>query len=98
MTEKIVGTVLGYRYVPKVGKYIVKVSFVDEKAKELWMSERQLDSLLIALDKTPKGYSTGKVSVIAVFNDKGYYAYCKVEVAPWEPPPQYDLSCLEDKW
>lgn len=94
--ERRISTILSARFIGKVGKYIVKLAFPDEKAKEYWLSEKQLDSLDRALSQTPHGYSTDKVQIMGVFNEKGYYQCCRVVRAPWQPPRQYDLSDLED--
>lgn len=97
MTEREISHVIGYHEAGKTGKYVVKLAFPDEKAQEYWMTPKQLDNLLWAFEKTPKGYSTAKIKIIGVFNERGYYAWCKTEYTPWEPPIQYDLSFLEDK-
>ena len=96
MTERIISTVLNCKYVGKVGKYVVKLAFPDEKAKEYWMSEKQLDRLLALFNRTPKGHSTGKIQIIGSFDDRGYYAYARHYIPPWEPPPDYDLEDLRD--
>ena len=45
MKEIPIARIIESKWVGKVGKYIVKLGFVDERAKSVWMTQRQLDQL-----------------------------------------------------
>lgn len=96
MTEREIATVLESRFVAKVGKYLVKLAFPEEKAEEAWMSARQLAILDRCFLATPHGHSTERIKVIGYWNDNGYYAYSRVEKTPFIEPMQYDLSDLKE--
>lgn len=97
MTSEIeIASVLGSKYVPKVGKYIVKLGFVGERAREFWMSGRQLANLENNFARTPHGHSTQRAQVIGVLSEKGYYMYSKLEETDFIEPEQLDLSDLND--
>lgn len=98
MTEKVISCVLDVRFVQKVGKYVVKLAFPDERAKEYWLTEKQLSRLETAFDRTPHQHSTSKKQVIGYFNEKNYYCWCRFYVPPFEPPTQFDLRDLEDSY
>lgn len=96
LVEREIATVLCSRFVGKVGKYVVKLAFPGAKAKEYWMSRKQLLSLLELFGKTPNGYSCVKCRVIGHFTQEGYYAFCSIKKHHFEPPVQHDLSDLID--
>lgn len=100
MVERDISTILDARFVPKVGKYIVKLAFPDQKAKSYWMTRKQYFRLEDWFSITPKGYSDKHTTVIGVFSDEDYYMYSKAErravVREFIPPRQQDLSDLED--
>ena len=95
--KRVIATVLAYRWVEKVGKYRVKLGFVDEKSEEVWMTECQLDMLEHAFEGTPNGWSTDRRSVVGYWNERGYYAYSRLVKQNFIQPTQYDLSDLNDE-
>lgn len=96
MTAQTISTVGSVRYVPKNNRYVVQLCFREERSKKCWLTERQLGSLEAAFSQTPRGYSTAKVWVTGLFDERGYYRYCRVDRKRFEEPPQYDLTDLED--
>ena len=97
MTERDISCILSARWIPKVRKYVVKLGFRDERAEEVWMSEKQLAQIEAHFARTPKGYSSDRRRVIGCWNDRGYYAYAIFEQVSFIPPEQYDLNDLEDR-
>lgn len=95
--EKEIADVLSSEWIAKVGKYKVRLAFESEKSETVWMSERQLLGILRCFEQTPHDHSTRHTTVIGVWNERGYYAYSKVERQQFIPPVQYRLDDLEDK-
>lgn len=96
MTEREIGTILDWSYVPRFGRYVVKLGFRGEKAEEVWMSPLQLQQLQRVFDATPHGHSSDRLSVVGVWNERGYYAYARLERQTFQPPIQYRLNDLKD--
>ena len=97
MTEWEISCILSSRWVPKVGKNLVKLGFIGERAKEVWMTEKQLTHLEALFARTAHGHSSSRMQVIGVFDDRGYYAWCKMEKQPFIAPIQYSLKDLKDE-
>ena len=97
MSERTIACILSDRWVGKVGKYVVKLGFRDEKAEEVWMTERQLTQLEQLFEKTPHRHSTDRIHVIGIWNERGYYTYARLEKISFIEPVQYNLKDLEDE-
>lgn len=98
MTDRVITNIISSRYVPKIGRHIVELGIQDEEKEKAWLTERQLVNLELCFERTPKGYSSKKVRVIGYWNEKGYYAYSKVETGPeFNMPPQYNLDDLKEE-
>lgn len=96
MIERVIACVLADKWIPRVGKYVVKLGFDGEKAEEVWMTEKQLANLEANFASTPHGHSTDRCKVIGLWNDRGYYAYSRLEKVVFIEPPQYNLNDLKD--
>ncbi len=98
MIEREIATILGSRFVEKVGKHRVRLAFRDDRAEEFWMTERQLVQLEGCFDRTPKGYSRESGRVVGIWDEKDYYRYAIFDRPEriFYPPPAQDLSDLED--
>lgn len=96
MDEREIACILSDRWIPKVCKYIVKLGFRDERSKEVWMTEKQLCQIENLFAKTPHGFSSSRLKVIGIWNDRGYYAYARLERKSFIIPIQYNLNDLED--
>ena len=96
MTECPIACILSSKWVPKVGKHIVQLGFDGEHARKVWMTEKQLSQLEAQFARTPRGHSTARAQVVGIWNDRGYYAYAKLEQTRFIPPIQYRLDDLED--
>lgn len=96
MLDREIACIIDSRYVPKVGKYIVKLGFVGEKAKDVWMTGKQYYQLERLFAGTQNGHSTQRLGVIGVWNDKGYYAWSRLEKTTFIEPEQYPLNDLRD--
>lgn len=98
--EKTIFGIISHRYIRKYDKYRVELAFINEPKKTVWLTHNQFANMTFCFDMTRKGYSDKHVSVIGVWNDKGYYAYTKVIKHPqyksFKQPYQYDLSNLEE--
>lgn len=94
--ESDIECILDSRWVPKAGKYVVRLGFNGERAKDVWMTEKQLTQLEGVFRQTPHGYSTQRAQVIGIWNERGYYAYARIENTSFIPPDQYNLKDLED--
>jgi len=97
VTERVIGCILSDRFVSKVGKYRVKLGFRDEKAEEVWMSEKQLIHLETLFNQTAHGHSTDRMQIIGVWDERGYYTWSRMEKRSFIEPEQYNLRDLEDK-
>lgn len=97
MIERDIACILSSKWAPKVCRHIVRLGFANEKAEEVWMTERQLSQLEAVFARTPKDHSSARLQVVGVWNDRGYYAYAKLEKTAFIPPPQYSLKDLEDE-
>lgn len=96
MFEMDVACILDEKYIPKVGKYIVRLGFVSEKAQDVWMTCRQRDQITSLFAGTKKGYSTNRLRVIGVWRSKGCYAYARIERTTFIAPEQLPLDDLRD--
>lgn len=92
--EYRVDHIISTRFVPKVGKHIVRL-VQEDGTKMVWMTERQLAQMEACFLKTPKGYSTKRKYVTAFYRN-GYYAFSRFTFVRFDEPPQYNLSDLED--
>ena len=97
MTEDVITCILGSEWVPKVGKHVVRLSVDGSKARKVWMTEKQLCQLERCFSRTPHGHSSQRLAVVGIWNDRGYYAYAKVEAQSFIEPPQYDLKDLREE-
>lgn len=97
MIESEIESILGYTWVPKAGKYIVRLGHKGEPAEKAWMTEKQLGQLEAVFAKTPRGHSSSRLQVVGVYNDRGYYMYSRLEKQPFTEPVQYDLKDLVDE-
>lgn len=97
MTEQPIACILSSRWVPKVGKHIVKLGFTGERAKDVWMTDKQLAQIEALFTRTPHGHSSDRLEVVGVWNDKGYYAYARLVRADFIPPVQYSLKDLKEE-
>ena len=95
---KTIGHVNNISYVKKLNKYVADICFLNERKQSIWLTEKQYQNLITNTEKLKNGYSSKYKYVEAVFNENGYYAYCRyVEEKPiryFNIPEQYDLSCL----
>lgn len=100
-TQKVIAHIVNGRYVWSVDKYIVKLAFFDEKAKEYLLTPRQYFQLLDNFERTPKEYSTKRHVVVGYFNQKGYFAFSlykyRILNSEFKEPYQYDLSDLYEE-
>ena len=96
LTEREIACILSSRWVPKVRKYVVKLAFRDERAEEVWMSERQLSQIENLFGRTPHGHSSSRLRVAGYWNDRGYYAYSRLIREPFQQPIQYRLDDLKE--
>lgn len=97
MTEIEIGCILSTRWVPKVGKHVVKLGYRGERAETVWMTEKQLIQIESLFARTPHGHSSDRCRVIGVWNDRGYYAYSRLEKISFIQPEQHDLSDLKEE-
>ena len=100
MTERVITNIISpVNMFPKIGKgTLLSWGIQDEEKEKAWLTERQLVNLELCFERTPKGYSSKKVRVIGHWNEKGYYAYSKVETGPeFNMPPQYNLDDLKEE-
>lgn len=91
-----IACILDSKWIPRAGKYRVKLGFAGSKAETVWMTERQLSQIERLFERTPHGYSTQRCQVVGIWNEKGYYAYARLEEQSFIEPPQYSLKDLED--
>ena len=96
MKETPIARIIEYKWVNKVGKYIVKLGFIDERAKSVWMTRRQLAQLEAQFSRTPKGHSTQRGEVVGLWHDSGRYGYARLDRRDFIPPDQYNLADLRD--
>lgn len=96
MTDQTIAYIVSTKWVPKIGKYIVKLGYQGEKAETVWMTERQLCQIESLFARTQHGHSCDRCRVIGVWNDRGYYAYARLEKTDFIAPVQYDLSDLRE--
>jgi hypothetical protein len=94
--ETPIARIIEYKWVNKVGKYIVKLGFIDERAKSVWMTRRQLAQLEAQFSRTPKGHSTQRCEVVGLWHDSGRYGYARLDRRDFIPPDQYNLADLRD--
>lgn len=99
--KKILSNIISSNYITKFDRYVVELGIKGEPKKTAWLTEKQMINLQNCFNKTPKGYSTGNISIVGVFNEKGYYSYSKVVEHEKERyftiPKQYDLNDLLDE-
>ena len=96
MNEREIATVLGWSYVPRLERYAVRLGFRGEPAETVWMTWKQLHQLQRVFSSTPRGPSSDRLSVVGVWNERGYYAYARLERQRFQPPIQYRLSDLKE--
>ena len=96
MFERDISCILSYKWVKKVGKYVVKLGFHGSKAEEVWMTEKQLSQIEALFVLTPHQFSTARRQVIGIWNDKGYYAYSRLEKKSFILPEEHNLDDLKD--
>lgn len=96
MFERTIACILNTKYVDKVGKYVVRLGFSGERAREEWVSEKQLAALEANFRCTPNAHSTDRAQVIGVWDDRGYYFYSKFKRQDFIEPEQYSLKDLQD--
>lgn len=96
MSERDIARIISSRWVPRIGKHVVKLGFVDERAEDVWMTDRQLAQLEMVFDRTPRRHSTARAQVVGIWDDRGYYAYARLDRQDFIPPVRYRLKDLED--
>lgn len=101
LKSKIISHVDSIDYVPKINKYVAGICFENEKKQSVWLTEKQKKNLEYNILRLRNGYSSKYRYVEAIFNDKGYYCYCKYtedkKKRYFNMPTQYDLSDLKEE-
>lgn len=92
----MIASIISARWVPKVGKNIVKLGYDGGRAEDVWMTPKQMSQIERVFAQTPHGHSTQRAQVVGVWNERGYYAYAKLDKMDFIPPDQYDLSDLRE--
>lgn len=96
MTERPIACIIDSRWISKVGKHIVKLGFDGEPAEEIWMTDRQLAQITCLFARTPNGHSSERLQIIGCWNDRGYYAYARLQRTSFIRPPQLRLDDLKE--
>jgi hypothetical protein len=98
--ELTITNIINTKWCGNYNKYRVEIGVKDELKRICWLSEKQYDNLYNCFEQTPKGYSNGDMSVIGVFNEKGYLMYSRLDKHQkprlFKEPPQINLEDLID--
>jgi hypothetical protein len=98
MIDHVITHIISSKFISNVGKYVVELGIRGEKKRKEWLTEKQMINLEICFDRTRNGRSDKEARVIGYWNDKGYYAYSRVEFGrEFKVPPQYNLDDLKEE-
>jgi preprotein translocase subunit SecA len=100
LMEKLITNIIKKQYIKKINRYIIELGIKDEAKRIIWLTEKQMINLKNCFNETKNGYSDKNISIIGIWNDKGYFSYSKIEHHKQEKlftlPKQYNLDDLID--